>query len=60
MNQTTIGRRPSVLRRILRFDAAFSTLSGIVLIALAAGLPLYTRNGNDFRAVDKLVDVRVV
>ena len=35
VNHTTIVRRPSVLRRVLRFDAAFSTLSGVALIALA-------------------------
>ena len=28
--------------------------------ALAAGLPLYTRNGDDFRALEDLVDIVVV
>lgn len=32
----------------------------IAAVALSAGLPLYTRNGDDFRAVDHLIDVIVV
>lgn len=35
MTRPTIVRRPSVLARVLRFDAAFSTLCGVALIALA-------------------------
>jgi predicted nucleic acid-binding protein len=32
----------------------------IAATALAAGAPLYTRNGEDFRAIDDLVDIVVV
>ncbi len=32
----------------------------IAATALSAGLPLYTRNGDDFQALDDLVDVMVV
>jgi predicted nucleic acid-binding protein len=32
----------------------------IAATALAAGVPLYTRNGDDFQALDELVDIVVV
>ena len=32
----------------------------IAAVALSAGLPLYTRNGDDFRALDDLVEVVTV
>lgn len=32
----------------------------IAATALAAGLPLYTRNGEDFQAIDDLVDIIVL
>lgn len=35
MKPRAVAAQPSVLRRVLRFDAVFSTLSGVALIALA-------------------------
>ena len=32
----------------------------IAAVALSAGLPLYTRNGDDFQALDHLIDVIVI
>jgi predicted nucleic acid-binding protein len=32
----------------------------VAATALANGLPLYTRNGNDFRSLDELIDIIVV
>lgn len=45
------GRKP-------RGDRAVDLL--IAATALAAGLPLYTRNGEDFQAVEDLVDIVVL
>lgn len=48
---TTAGRKARGARAVDFLIAA---------VALASGLPLYTRNGEDFRAIEDLVDIVVV
>lgn len=47
----TAGRKPRGARAVDLLIAA---------TALAAGLPLYTRNGEDFQAIEDLVDIIVL
>ena len=39
---------------------AVTSMNGLAATALAADLPLYTRNGDDLVGLDDLVDIHVV